>query len=145
MISSCCIEDFRIHIIISGEFLALPDNTSYMVPLMGSIEIVITRNYFRLDIFFKSLHRNNQQKRRTSSSSCGNTALLYTTLFHEYHLVQQVICSGEFVYREQDVADVERDVAAIVRIEDDIAHSSFPDTVEIQTYQVAVLVYHRAA
>ena len=36
---------------IFGEFLALPDHTSYMVPLMGSIEIVITRNYFRLILF----------------------------------------------------------------------------------------------
>ena len=65
-------------------------------------------------------------------------------LLHEHHLIQQVICAGEFVDGEQDIADVQGDVAAIVRVEDDVAHGSFPDTVEIQTYQVTVLVYHRA-
>ena len=65
-------------------------------------------------------------------------------LFREDHFLQQMVGSGQLVYREQYLADVKRNVAAIVRVEDDVTHRSFPDAVEIQTYQVTVLVYHRA-
>ena len=53
--------------------------------------------------------------------------------------------AGELVYREQDIADVKRDVAAVVRVEGDVAHRAFPDAVKVDAYQVAVLVYYRAS
>lgn len=66
-------------------------------------------------------------------------------LLHEHHFLQQVACAGEFVNSKQDITDIERDVAAVVRVEDDVAHSAFPYAVEIQTDQVAVLVDYRAS
>ena len=56
-----------------------------------------------------------------------------------------MVCAGEFVNGKQDITDVERDVAAIIRVEDDVAHRTFPYAVEIQTDQVAVLVDYRAS
>ena len=56
-----------------------------------------------------------------------------------------MVCACQLVYGEQDIADVKRDVAAIVRVEFDVAHRAFPYAVEIQTDQVAVLVYHRTS
>ena len=56
-----------------------------------------------------------------------------------------MVCAGQLVYGEQDIADVKRDVAAIVRVVFDVAHRAFPYAVEIQTDQVAVLVYHRTS
>ena len=67
------------------------------------------------------------------------------SLFHEHHFLQQMVCAGQLVYGEQDIADVKRDVAAIVRVEFDVAHRAFPYAVEIQTDQVSVLVYHRTS
>lgn len=66
-------------------------------------------------------------------------------LLGEDHFLQQVVGSGKLVDCEQDVADVERNVAAIVRVEDDVAHRSFPYAVEIQADQVAVLVDNRTS
>ena len=66
-------------------------------------------------------------------------------LLREDHLVQQVAGAGELFYREQDIADVKRDVAAVVRVEDDVTHRAFPDAVKVDAYQVAVLVYYRAS
>lgn len=74
-----------------------------------------------------------------------NLHLYVIGLLGEDHFLQQVVGTGKLVDCEQDVADVERNVAAIVRVEDDVAHRAFPDAVEIQAYQVAVLVYHRAS
>ena len=66
-------------------------------------------------------------------------------LFREDHFLQQVVGTGKLVDCEQDVADVERNVAAIVRVEDNVTHRSFPDAVEIQAYQIAVFIYDRAS
>lgn len=66
-------------------------------------------------------------------------------LFREDHFIQQMVGTGKFVYREQDIADVERNVAAIIRIEDNVAHRSFPDAVKVETDQIAVFVYHRTS
>lgn len=66
-------------------------------------------------------------------------------LLHKHHFLQQMVCAGEFVNGKQDITDVERDVAAIVRVEDDVAHRAFPYAVEIQTDQVAVLVDYRTS
>ena len=40
---------------------------------------------------------------------------------------------------------VERNVAAIVRVEDNVTHRSFPDAVKIETDQIAVFIYDRAS
>lgn len=53
--------------------------------------------------------------------------------------------AGELVYREQDIADVKRDVAAVVRVEGDVTYRAFPDAVKVDAYQVAVLIYYRAS
>ena len=66
-------------------------------------------------------------------------------LFHKHHFLQQMVCASQLVYGEEDIADVKLDVAAIVRVEFDVAHRAFPYAVEIQTDQVAVLVYHRTS
>ena len=66
-------------------------------------------------------------------------------LFREDHFIQQMVGTGKFVYREQDVSDVERNVAAIIRVEDNVTHRSFPDAIEIQADQIAVFIYDRAS
>lgn len=66
-------------------------------------------------------------------------------LFREDHFLQQMVGTGKFVYREQDVADVERNVAAIIRVEDNVTHRSFPDAVKVETDQIAVFIYDRAS
>ena len=54
-------------------------------------------------------------------------------------------CAGKLVNGEQDIADVKRDVAAVVWVENDVAHRAFPYAVEIQADQVAVLVDYRTS
>lgn len=66
-------------------------------------------------------------------------------LLYEHHFLQQMVCAGKLVNGKQDITDVKRDVAAVVRVEDDVAHRAFPDAVEIQTDQVAVLIDYRAS
>lgn len=56
-----------------------------------------------------------------------------------------MVCTGELVNGKQDITNVKRDVAAVVWVEDDVAHRAFPYAVEIQTDQVAVLVDYRAS
>lgn len=56
-------------------------------------------------------------------------------LLHKHHFLQQVACAGQLIYGEQDITDVERDVAAVVGVEYDVAHRAFPYAVEIQTDQ----------
>lgn len=84
-------------------------------------------------------------KHTLSRTAVSSSSLITCDLFREDHFIQQMVGTGKLVDCEQDVADVERNVAAIVRVEDNVTHRSFPDAVEIQTYQVAVLVYHRAS
>ena len=84
-------------------------------------------------------------KHTLSQTAVSSSSLITCDLLREDHFLQQVVGTGKLVDSEQDVADVERNVAAIVRVEDDVAHRAFPDAVEIQAYQVAVLVYHRAS
>ena len=66
-------------------------------------------------------------------------------LFRELHFLQQMVGTGKLVDCEQDVADVERNVAAIVRVEDNVTHRSFPDAVKVEADQIAVFIYDRAS
>ena len=52
---------------------------------------------------------------------------------------------SDLVDDEEDVADVKGDVAADLRIEDDVAHGAFPHAVEVEADEVSVGVDHRAA
>lgn len=66
-------------------------------------------------------------------------------LFSEDHFLQQMVGTGQLVDREHDVADVERNVAAIVRVEDNVTHRPFPDAVKVEADQIAVFIYDRAS
>ena len=46
---------------------------------------------------------------------------------------------------EEQVADIKGDVAAYFRIEDDVAHCTLPDAVEVYAYKVAVSIDDRAS
>ena len=54
------------------------------------------------------------------------------------HFFQQPLCMANLFYDEQQVPDVQRDVAAELGIEGEVAHGAFPNTVEVDTYQFAV-------
>ena len=56
-----------------------------------------------------------------------------------------MVCVCDLVYGEEKVAYVERYVAADLRVEHDVAHCSFPHSVEVDAYEVAVLVDDRAS
>ena len=73
---------------------------------------------------------------------CGRTAVL---LFHDGHLVYQMFGTGKLVDDKEAVADVEADVAAVVGIEEEVAHGAFPATVEVDTDKLAIGIEHRAA
>jgi hypothetical protein len=46
---------------------------------------------------------------------------------------------------EKKVAYIERNVSADLRVKHDVAHRAFPYAVEVDTDEVAVLVYDRAS
>ena len=54
-------------------------------------------------------------------------------------------CSGNLVNREKDVSDVQRDVSAYFRVKYQVAHSSFPDAVEVQTDEFSLAIQYRAS
>ena len=56
-----------------------------------------------------------------------------------------MVSVSNLVYYEKEVADVKRNVAADLRVEHDIAHRAFPHAVEVDAYEVAVLVDDRAS
>lgn len=97
-----------------------------------------------MSIYETAVRENTRFPGRLFFGKSDDLHLYVIDLFREDHFLQQVVGTGKLVDCEQDVADVKRNVAAIVRVEDDVAHRAFPDAVEIQAYQVAVLVYHRA-
>ena len=84
-------------------------------------------------------------KRVFSRTAVSSSSLITCDLFREDHFLQQMVGTGKLVDCEQDVADVERDVAAIVRVEDNVTHRSFPDAVKVETDQIAVFIYDRAS
>ena len=49
------------------------------------------------------------------------------------------------VDNEKEVTDVKGDIPADIRIEHDVTHGAFPDTVEVDTDKVAVSVDDRRA
>ena len=52
---------------------------------------------------------------------------------------------GKFVDDEENISDVKSDVTAFVRIEDYVAHSAFPHTVEIKTDKITVCIDYRTS
>ena len=84
-------------------------------------------------------------KHTLSRTAVSSSSLITCDLFREDHFIQQMVGTGKLVDCEQDVADVERNVAAIVRVEDNVTHRSFPDTVKVETDQIAVFIYDRAS
>ena len=71
--------------------------------------------------------------------------MLFARLVNECHFFKQMVGVGDLVDDEEDVADVKGDVAADLRIEDDVAHGAFPYAVEVEADEVSVGVDHRAA
>lgn len=84
-------------------------------------------------------------KHTLSQTAVSSSSLITCDLFREDHFLQQMVGTGKLVDCEQDVADVERNVAAIVRVEDNVTHRSFPDAVKVETDQIAVFIYDRAS
>ena len=84
-------------------------------------------------------------KHTLSRTAVSSLSLITCDLFREDHFLQQMVGTGKLVDCEQDVADVERNVAAIVRVEDNVTHRSFPDAVKVETDQIAVFIYDRAS
>ena len=56
-----------------------------------------------------------------------------------------MVSVSNLVYYEEEVAYVERYVAADLGVEHDVAHRTFPYAVEVDAYEVAVLVDDRAS
>ena len=54
-------------------------------------------------------------------------------------------CTGKFVDDEEDVTDVNRNVATDVGVVDEVAHGAFPATVEVEAEQLAIGVQDGAA
>ena len=66
-------------------------------------------------------------------------------LFHKCHLINEIAGSSNLLDGEEDIAYVKRDVAAYLWVKYDIAHGSFPYTVEVQSDKVAVCIDYRAS
>lgn len=66
-------------------------------------------------------------------------------IFGEHHFIYKVSGTGDLVDNEQDVADIEADIPAIVGVEYYVAHRPFPDTVEIYAHKVALGIDYRAS
>lgn len=66
-------------------------------------------------------------------------------LFNHFHLLQQVTCSGIFVYQEQYITDIHDNTALIVGQVLYIASYTFPIPVEVNTDQFTVCIQHRAS
>jgi hypothetical protein len=56
-----------------------------------------------------------------------------------------MVSVSNLVYYEKEVADIKRNVAADLRVKYDITHRALPYSVEVDTDEVAVLVYDRAS
>ena len=66
-------------------------------------------------------------------------------LFCKCHFVKKVVGFADLVDGEEDIADVEGNVAADLRIKDDVTHCAFPNAVEIDSDEVAFGIDHRAS
>ena len=66
-------------------------------------------------------------------------------LFCKCHFVKKVVGFADLVDGEEDIADVEGNVAADLRIEDDVTHCAFPYAVEVEAYQVSVGIDDRTS
>ena len=65
---------------------------------------------------------------------------MYELLFCKYHFVEQVFCSSDLFDGKEYITYVEGDVAADLRIEDDVAHRSFPYAVKVESDQISVRI-----
>lgn len=92
-----------------------------------------------------NIRYNRPGKHTLSRTAVSSSSLITCDLFRELHFLKQMVGTGKFVYREQDVSDVERNVAAIIRVEDNVTHRPFPDAVEVEADQIAVFIYDRAS
>lgn len=54
-------------------------------------------------------------------------------LLHNFHLIQQITCSGKFVDYKKCIANIDGNISTLVGVEHNIAHCSFPATVEVYT------------
>ena len=54
-------------------------------------------------------------------------------LVNQGHFVDEVACASDLLDCEEDITNVKRNVAADLRVEYDVAHGSFPYTVEVKT------------
>ena len=82
---------------------------------------------------------------KSNTSSLLSLFIVLKGLLHDGHLVDEVCGTGEFVDDEEAVADVEADVAAVVGVEEEVAHGAFPAAVEVDAYELSVGIEHRAA
>ncbi len=88
-------------------------------------------------------HLGRRQDGNPKQQEPDNDFLHNLLLISELHLIEQVGGTSDFVHDEKQVANVQGDVPAHLRIECDVAHRAFPDAVEIDTDEVAVSVDHR--
>ena len=65
-------------------------------------------------------------------------------LVYKSHFVEEVGGAPDLFNGEEDVADVQADVAAEVHVEVYVAHCAFPYTVEVDTDEVSFSVDHWA-
>ena len=65
---------------------------------------------------------------------------IYINMLFQRHLIEQVRCSADAVDNEQNVANINRDIAADRGVELHIAHRRTPRAVEVDTDQLALAV-----
>ena len=73
------------------------------------------------------------------------TPFFFKILFYDRHFINQVTAVAQLVDDEENVTDIEGDVAADLRVEDYVAHGAFPYAVEVEADQVAVSIDDRAS
>ena len=66
-------------------------------------------------------------------------------IINDSHLIEKVLCTRKLVDDKEAVSYIEADVAAVVGVEQEVAHGAFPAAVEVDAYQLAVGIQHRTA
>ena len=61
------------------------------------------------------------------------------------HLFEESVVLGQLIYSKQDKSHIQRDVSAYIRIKHHITHSSLPHSIKVQTDQISIAIYYRAA
>lgn len=75
-----------------------------------------------------------------SKEGFRKNTVLWIGLFHDGHLINQVLRPAQFVDDEQDVADVHADATLLFIVETDVAAQRFPVAVESAADEVAFAV-----